>query len=225
MIRVFIGFDPVESATFHVLSNSIRRHSSMPVSITPVALNNLEGILTRERHPLQSNDFSFSRFLVPWMCNYEGWSVFMDCDMLFRDDIAKLWAHRDDKFAIKCVHHNHVPVETEKYLGNVQTKYERKNWSSVILFNNARCKALTPEYVNVADGLDLHQFRWLKDDEIGYLPNVWNHLVGYNAYDENAKNIHWTIGGPYFEEYANCDYHQDWWKEKTLMEQIMQRKK
>lgn len=225
MIRVFVGFDPAESATFHVLSNSIRRHSSMPVSIAPVSLNNLEGILTRDRHPLQSNDFSFSRFLVPWMCNYEGWAIFMDCDMLFRDDIAKLWAHRDDKFSVKCVHHNHVPVETEKYLGNVQTKYERKNWSSVMLFNNSKCRVLTPEYVNSADGLDLHQFRWLKDEEIGYLPNNWNHLVGYQSYNENAKNIHWTTGGPYFNEYANCDYHQDWWKEKTMMEQIIQKKK
>jgi len=220
MIRVFIGFDPVESATFHVLSNSIRRHASMPVSITPVSLNNLDGILTRERHPLQSNDFSFSRFLVPWMCDFEGYAIFMDCDMLLKDDIAKLWAHRDDKYAVKCVHHTHIPEETEKYLGNVQTKYGRKNWSSVMLFNNAKCKVLTPEYVNTADGLDLHQFRWLQDSDIGYLPNTWNHLVGYQPYNHAVKNIHWTTGGPYFPEYANCDYHTDWWTEKALMEFI-----
>lgn len=225
MIRIFVGFDPVESVTFHVLSNSIRRHSSMPVSITPVSLNNLTGILDRPRHPLQSNDFSFSRFLVPWMCNYEGWSLFMDCDMLFRDDIAKLWAHRDDKYAVKCVHHNHIPEETEKYLGNVQTKYSRKNWSSVILFNNAKCKALTPEYVNSADGLDLHQFRWLDDEQIGYLPNLWNHLVGYQPMRNDAKNVHFTTGGPYFEEYRNCDYHQEWFAEKALMEFVEKGKK
>jgi len=224
MIRIFIGFDPVESATFHVLSNSIRRHSSMPVSITPVALNNLDGILTRERHPLQSNEFSFSRFLVPWMCDFEGYAIFMDCDMLLKDDIAKLWAHRDDH-AVKCVHHTHNPEETEKYLGNVQTKYSRKNWSSVMLFNNAKCKVLTPEYVNTADGLDLHQFRWLEDSEIGYLPNVWNHLVGYQEYNHNAKNIHWTTGGPWFPEYASVDYHSDWWTEKALSEFILQQKK
>lgn len=223
MIRVFIGYDPIESGAYHVLSNSIQRHSSMPVSITPVSLKNLAGILDRPRHPLQSNEFSFSRFLVPWMCNYEGWAIFMDCDMLLRDDIAKLWAHRDEKYAVKCVHHSHIPVETEKYLGTVQTKYQRKNWSSVILFNNARCRALTPEYVNNADGIELHQFRWLEDEEIGYLPSVWNHLVGYQPYRDDVKNVHWTIGGPYFREYANADFHQDWWKEKTLTEFIAQK--
>ncbi len=224
MIRVFIGFDPVESLTYHVHANSILRHSSMPVSITPVSLKNLEGILTRDRHTLQSNDFSFSRFLVPWMCNFEGWAIFTDCDMVVRDDIAKLWAWRDDKYAVQCVHHNHIPPETEKYLGNVQTKYSRKNWSSVMLFNNAKCKALTPEYVNHADGLDLHQFKWLKDEEIGYLPKSWNHLVGYD-HGNDAKLVHWTTGGPYFEEYANVDYHQDFWTEKTLMEHVAQKKK
>lgn len=162
MVRVFIGHDPVEVGAYHVLANSIQRHSSMPVSITPVSLTNLEGILTRERHPLQSNEFSFSRFLVPYMMNYEGWAIFVDCDQLFTTDIAKLWAHRDDRFAVKVVHHNHVPEETTKYLGTTQTKYSRKNWSSVMLINCAKWKEVTPEYVNTADGLDLHQFKFLK---------------------------------------------------------------
>jgi len=191
----------------------------MPVSITPVSLKNLEGILTRGRHPKQSNDFAFSRFLVPWMCNFDGYAIFMDCDMLVRDDIAKLWAHRDHH-AVKVVHHNHVPKEDVKYLGNEQTRYERKNWSSVMLFNNEKCKVLTPEYVNKADGLDLHQFRWLEGHEIGYLPKVWNHLVDYDKYDDNAKLIHFTEGGPYFTKYRNCDYHLDWHAENTLSQYI-----
>ena len=127
MLRWFIGYDPVETGTYHVMSNSLMRHSSMPISITPVSLNNLEGILTRERHPLQSNEFAFSRFLVPWMCNFEGWAVFSDCDMIVKDDPAKLWALRDEKFAVKVVKHNHVPKEDVKYLGTTQTKYQRKN--------------------------------------------------------------------------------------------------
>lgn len=221
MISVFIGHDPRESGALYVLASSIQRHSSMPVSITPVALSNLDGIMTRERHPLQTNDFSFSRFLVPWMCNYEGWAVFMDCDMVARDDIAKLWAWRDERFAVQCVHHTHVPEEETKYLGQPQSRYKRKNWSSVVLFNNAKCRALTPEYVNTADGLDLHQFRWLKDEEIGYLPKTWNHLVDYDAHNPGAKLVHYTKGGPYFKSYRNCDYHQDWNKEKVLMNFIV----
>ena len=223
MIRVFIGFDPVEAQTWHVMAHSIMRQSSQPVSFTPVSLDNLKGVLTRERHPLQSNDFAFSRWLVPYMSGYEGWSIFTDCDMIVRDDIAKLWALRDDKYAVMCVHHNHVPKETTKYLGTPQTPYARKNWSSVMLFNNARCKALTPEYVNTATGLDLHQFKWIGDDEIGYIPAEWNHLEGYQPFDPHAKLIHWTIGGPYFKEYENADYHLDYWREHSFMNYVAQR--
>lgn len=226
MIRWFIGHDPIESGTYHVMSNSLIRNSSMPVSITAVSLRNLEGVLTRERHPLQSNDFAFSRFLVPWMCNFEGWAVFSDCDMIVLDDPAKLWALRDDNFAVKVVHHSHIPEETTKYLGTTQTKYNRKNWSSVVLWNCAHpaVRCLTPEYVNEADGLHMHQFRFLEDDNIGHLPKAWNHLVGYDK-GNNAKLIHYTTGGPYFKEYENCDFHQDWWKEKALAEFIAQREK
>jgi lipopolysaccharide biosynthesis glycosyltransferase len=226
MIRWFIGHDPVETGTYHVMSNSLMRHSSMPISITPVSLKNLEGILTRERHPLQSNDFAFSRFLVPWMCNFEGWAVFSDCDMIVKDDPAKLWALRDDRFAVKVVKHNHIPSEEVKYLGTTQTKYPRKNWSSVVLWNcshpSVRC--LDPSFVNTADGLHLHQFRFLQDGEIGDLPKTWNHLVGYDEYNHNSKLIHYTTGGPYFKEYANCDYHSDWFTEEALSKMILQNK-
>ena len=216
MIRVFIGYDGVEAGTFYTLAHSIHTRSSMPVSITPVSLKNLEGILTRDRNPLQSNDFSFSRFLVPWMCNYEGWAIFLDCDQLFKDDIAKLWAQRDHH-SIKVVKHRHIPVEEKKYLGNVQTKYSRKNWSSVMLMNCEKCQILTPEFVNEADGLHLHQFRWLEDNEIGELPKQWNHLVGYDKYNPDVSNIHYTTGGPYFKSYRNCDYNIDWFNEKEKM--------
>src|SRR4030066_1691078 len=225
MLRWFIGYDPVEAGTWGVLAHSLHRHSSMPISLSPVSLKNLEGILTRERHALQSNEFAFSRFLVPWLCGFEGWAVFSDCDMIVKDDPAKLWALRDDKYAVKVVHHNHIPEESTKYLGATQTKYGRKNWSSVILWNcgHPGNRILTPEYVNTAEGLELHQFRFLDDKDIGYLPKQWNHLVGYDV-SKDSKLIHYTTGGPYFEEYRNCDYHQDWFKEKALSDTILQTK-
>src|SRR5216684_7212308 len=197
MIRVFVGYDQREAAAFSVLSHSIHSRSSAPVSITPVMLSQLRGVYRRERNPLQSTDFSFSRFLTPYLCGYEGWAIFTDCDMLVLDDIAKLWALRDERYAVQVVKHVHVPKEETKFLGEKQTKYEKKNWSSVMLMNCAKCKALTPEFVNRASGLELHQFKWLESDNlIGSLPAKWNHLVGYDAPRADASLVHFTIGGP-----------------------------
>lgn len=212
MIKIFIGFEPKEEIAYHVLSASILRRTSEPVQITPIALSSLKGIFNRERNPLQSTEFSFSRFLTPYLSGYEGWSIFMDCDMLVLDDIANLWKLRDDRYALMCVQHNHTPPEETKFLNQPQTKYERKNWSSVMLMNNAKCRALTPAYVESATGLDLHRFRWLEDSEIGALPARWNHLVDYDpklALDQ-ISNLHYTEGGPYFDEYRNCGYAEEW---------------
>ncbi|HVZ47059.1 MAG TPA: glycosyltransferase [Ramlibacter sp.] len=226
MIRIFIGYDARETAAWHVLTHSILARSSQPVAFTPLALNNLKDVFTRERSPLQSTDFAFSRFLTPWLSGYQGWSIFMDNDMLVRDDIAKLWALRDDRYAVMCVKHDHQPKETVKFLDYKQTAYEKKNWSSVMLFNNARCKALTPEYVNTASGLELHQFKWLGDDGlIGELPRRWNHLVGHDEADALAGNVHFTVGGPYFAETADCDYGDEWRAEKEAMLRVDQRSK
>ncbi len=218
MIRVFIGFDPRETAAASVLSHSILSRASQPTSVAYVALSQLEGIFERERSPLQSSDFSFSRFLTPYLSGFEGWSLFMDCDMLMLRDVAELWALRDDRYAVMCVKHDHDPEETTKFLGETQTKYEKKNWSSVMLFNNAKCTALTPDYVNTASGLELHQFKWLGDDGlIGGLPTEWNHLVGYNPPRPDAALVHYTIGGPYFAEYADCEYAEEWFAERDAM--------
>ena len=225
-IRVFIGYDSREAVAFSVLSHSIHARASQPVSITPVKLEQLGGVFRRERNPLQSTQFSFSRFLTPWLCDYRGWAVFMDCDMLVLDDIARLWALRDERYAVQVVKHVHVPKEDVKFLGAVQTKYEKKNWSSVMLMNCAECRALTPEYVNGASGLQLHQFKWLDGDHlIGELPREWNHLVGYDAPRPDAKLVHYTIGGPYFSEYADCEYAREWWAAKADMEAVEQRTK
>lgn len=218
MIRVFIGFDPRETIAYNVLAFSIQRHASRPVSVAPLMLSQLGGVLTRERHPLQSTDFSFSRFLTPYLSDYAGWSIFMDCDMLMLDDVAKLWSLRDERYAVMVVKHVHVPRETVKFLGEPQSKYEKKNWSSVMMFNNPLCRALTPDYVNTATGLELHQFKWLdSEDLIGALPERWNHLVGYNPPRPDAGLVHYTLGGPYFDEFATCEYADAWREAKQQM--------
>jgi hypothetical protein len=218
VISVYIGYDPREAVAFSVLAYSIHARASEPVAIAPLMLSQLTHVLTRERHPLQSTDFSFSRFLTPYLSGYAGWSVFMDCDMLVLEDITSLWKLRDERFAAMVVKHDHVPKETTKFLGEPQSKYEKKNWSSVMLFNNAKCCALTPEYVNRATGLELHQFKWLGDDElIGSLPDRWNHLVGYNAPRQDAALVHYTLGGPYFPEFRDCEYAKEWFAEREAM--------
>lgn len=219
-IPVFIGYDGREAVAFSVLSYSIQRRASRPVAISALMLSQLQeaGLYWRERNPLQSTDFSFSRFLTPYLCDFEGWAIFMDCDMLALDDIARLWALRDERYAVQVVKHFHVPREKVKFLGAVQTRYDKKNWSSVMLLNCARCRGLTLDYVNTASGLELHQFKWLEDEAlIGDLPRHWNHLVGHDRPDSSAKLVHYTIGGPYFDEYRDCEYGDAWWQEHDRM--------
>lgn len=220
VVRAFVGYDSKEPVAFHVLSHSIHARSSMPVSITPLMLSELKCEMWRERHQLQSTEFSFSRFLTPALCNYEGWAIFMDCDMLMLDDIANLWNLRDDRYAVMVVKHNHVPKEEMKFLDQPQTKYEKKNWSSVMLMNCSKCRALTINYVNSASGLELHRFHWLGDDSlIGEIPHRWNHLVDYDpdVPVDDLSNIHYTEGGPYFASFRNCGYADLWVEERDRM--------
>jgi hypothetical protein len=208
LIPIFIGYDPRERAATNVLIDSLYQHSSMPLAITPLVTPQLEadGLYTRRRDPLQSTAFSFSRFLVPRLMNYRGWAIFMDCDMLCRGDITALWEERDDRYSLLCVQHDHHPKETVKFLGETQTPYPKKNWSSLMLFNCERCTALTPDYVNVASGLELHRFHWLAGDhEIGALSSRWNHLVDVQQAPEAVADggpllLHWTLGGPWFRD-------------------------
>jgi lipopolysaccharide biosynthesis glycosyltransferase len=220
MIRVFIGFDPRETVAYNVLAYSIIARASTPVTVAPLMLSQLRAVFKREWNPLQSTEFSFSRFLTPYLCDYRGWAMFCDCDMLMLDDVAKLWALRDDRYAVQVVKHDPKPKETVKFLDQPQSKYEKKNWSSVMLFNNARCTALTPDYVNTATGLELHQFKWLGDDAlIGEIPHRWNHLVDYDPAlpEDQVSLIHFTEGGPYFEKYKDCGYADAWRRERERM--------
>ena len=175
-IPIFIGYDPRERAATNVLIDSLYQHSSVPLAITPLVTPQLEaqGLYRRERDPKQSTAFSFTRFLVPHLMGYQGWALFMDCDMLCRADIKALWDQRDDRYGAMCVQHEHVPGETVKFLGEVQSAYPKKNWSSLMLLNCSRCTQLSVDYVNTATGLELHRFHWLEGDhEIGAIEGGW----------------------------------------------------
>ena len=216
MINVFIGYDSKEKIAHHILSESILRRSTKPVAITPIYLPNIKDDFVRERNNLSSTEFSFSRFIIPHLMNYQGWALFMDCDMLMMADIAELWRLRDDKYAVQVCKHDYTPKDETKFLGQVQTKYPKKNWSSFMLMNCKKCTTLTPEYVNKASGLELHQFKWLENEElIGSLPLEWNWLVGEYPYKKEIKSVHYTDGGPYFEDYNNCDYSSEWYNVYT----------
>lgn len=222
MLGVFIGYDPKESVAFYTLAHSILRRSSTPVTIAPLMQSQLKGLYTRPRGPTESTEFSLTRFLVPHLAGYRGWSVFMDCDMLCRSDIAELAAQierQPDKAVLVCKH-DYVPKTERKFLDQVQTKYPRKNWSSLMLFNNERCRALTPDYVNSASGLELHRFEWIDDALIGALPLEWNWLVGEYDRRPDAKIVHYTLGGPYFDATRDCDYAQEWFAEFESMRQV-----
>ncbi len=219
MLRIFIGYDPRESVAFHVLSHSLLSRSSVPLSVSPLVRSQLKSIYKRPRGPTESTEFSMTRFLVPYLSGYTGWSLYMDCDMLCRTDIEALAAETErhaDKAVLVCKH-DYVPRSERKFLDQVQTKYLRKNWSSLMLFNNARCRALTPQYVSSASGLDLHRFAWLDERLIGELPLEWNWLVGEYPYNAGAKIVHFTLGGPYFEAYRGCDYAEEWLAERRQM--------
>ena len=213
MIRIFIGYDDSEKVAFSTLSHSLLKHSTQPISITPIRLQNIRDIFVRERLQIQSTEFAFSRFLVPYLCNYSGHAIFMDCDMLARTDISLLWRQRTTQYAVQCVQHDYTPNTTVKFKNQPQTVYPKKNWSSMMIFNCSKCLTLTPDYVNNASGLELHQFKWLEsEDLIGSLPLEWNWLAGEYEPKDDIKNVHYTEGGPWFSEYEHCDYSTNWYK-------------
>lgn len=223
VIKWAMGFDAAESVAYHVACQSILNRSSLPVTIMPIKRSMLKDLHNRPLDPKQSNEFSFTRYLVPYLNNYEGWTIWSDSDILVLDDVKKLWDMRDDRYAVMCVKHDYTPSSRIKYLGNIQYPYEKKNWSSVLLFNNEKCKALTPEYVNEASGLELHQFKWLEGDRlIGDLPKEWNHLVGEQEPNAKAKLIHYTLGIPAFTEYQFCEHADKWFDERAVMQTCVQ---
>ena len=224
-IPVFVGYDPREAIAFHVCVNSIIRHASRPVAIVPVALNLFQDY--QETHNDGSNHFIYTRFLVPHLMGFSGWAIFIDGDMILRDDIVKLWdlqneALNKDVYVVK---HDYKTRMKQKYLGSKNEDYPRKNWSSVILWNCSSWpnRKLTPEFVQGQPGSYLHRFSWLDDDRIGELPKEWNWLP--DEYDANpdAKLLHYTLGTPCFHEFADTPQADEWHRERMFTEYCQQR--
>jgi lipopolysaccharide biosynthesis glycosyltransferase len=222
MIPVFIGYDPREAIAFHVCANSIIRHSSQPVQIIPVALNLFREYT--ETHTDGSNHFIYTRFLVPYLMKWQGHAIFIDGDMIVRDDIAKLWDMRDHSKDVQVVKHDYKTRMPVKYLGSKNEDYPRKNWSSVILWNcnSYPNRKLTPEYVMKATGAELHRFTWCTDDRIGELPPEWNWLPDEYGANPDAKLLHYTLGTPCFHEFASTPQGSEWHRERILTEYCQQ---
>ena len=219
MIPVYIGYDPREHEAWRVCVASIARRSpETPIRTLRLSALRDAGLYTREtfltetsridaidRKPF-STEFSFSRFLVPALSLYEGWAIFCDCDFLFTAPLDALFELADDRYAAMCVKHQHDPIETVKMDGVAQTRYRRKNWSSLVLWNceHPANRHLTVQCVNRMPGRWLHAFEWLSDDLSGELPLSWNWLSGVNEPLPNGEvpcGVHYTLGGPWF---PNC---------------------
>lgn len=227
MIKIFVGFEPKEAVAFHVLSDSILRNCTQPVCIVPLVTSTLArgGIYNREYDSRQSNSFSFSRFLVPYLSDYTGMSIYMDCDMLLRGDICTVLEEIDEEHAVSVVKHDYESRVSVKYLGTKQYSYPRKNWSSFVVWNCAHPKnrLVDKNFVAQKDAAHLHRFLWLEDNEIGSLNEKWNWLVGeYDNPPENTMNVHWTLGGPYFNEFSTVDFAQEWFEQHRLMNFCLQ---
>lgn len=215
-LRIFIGWDSREDIAYQVCKRSLEQHASIPLEIVPIKQWDLRerGLYWRPADPLSSTEFSFTRFLTPYLAGYEGWAVFVDCDFLFRKDIAGLLDYRDPTKALYCVQHDYQPKESTKMDGQVQTQYPRKNWSSFMLINcgHEQVRTMTPDIVNTESGLHLHRFNWLTDEMIGSLPVTWNYLEGWHsaAECEDPIAVHFTRGGPWFEQWNAVEFAAEW---------------
>jgi lipopolysaccharide biosynthesis glycosyltransferase len=222
-IPIFIGYDPREAVAYHVCANSIIRHASKPVAIIPLALNLFEDY--KETHTDGSNQFIYSRFLVPHLMDYTGHAIFIDGDMIVRSDITELWGWRQDHYDVQVVKHNYETCMKEKYLGSKNENYPRKNWSSVIIWNceSPANQCLTPEFVQRSTGAELHRFTWIRDEHIGDLPAEWNWLPDEYGPNCNADLLHYTLGAPCFHDFATTPMADEWHRERMLAEYCLQR--
>lgn len=227
-LSIWIGFDPRETDAFAVARQSARRNLNIPVPIRGVVLTDLRtgGLYTRptsrrdgrlwddiSEAPM-ATEFACSRFLVPTLAK-SGWALFMDCDMLVRKNLDRLFRLADPTKAVMVVKHNHQPPEGVKMDGQAQLRYSRKNWSSVVLWNcdHPANKTLTVEMINSIPGRDLHRFCWLDDDLIGELNVEWNWLVGHSDPSVDPSIVHFTDGIPSMEGYADCAFADEWKEE------------
>ena len=204
-LRIFIGWDSREGECSDVLAYSLRKHSSIPLEIKYLRLPDLA--FNRTHDPLQSTEFTYTRFLVPFLCGYQGKAIFMDCDMLCLGDIKELDDLKMDGLALRVVKHDHRPPEKVKMDGKVQTVYPRKNWSSLMVMNCEHLRLWTKQVVETQTGGYLHRFQDVPDEQIDEIPNTWNVL---DRMDAQTKLIHYTSGGPWFDNYRDHPFGKIW---------------
>lgn len=215
-MKVFIGYDPREETAYQVCRESLARQSSTLLNIQPIKQSEMreKNLYWREKDHLSSTEFSFTRFLVPYLAGYTGWAIFMDCDFLWRGDIAEIEQYIDPAYAACVVKHDYKPKETTKMDGQVQTQYPRKNWSSFVLWNcgHSETRNLSLRMVNEQSGLYLHRFNFLSDEFIGELPIKFNYLEGWHTKEDepNPLGVHFTRGGPWFKDYVDVEYGDEW---------------
>ena len=209
-IRFVVGFGQRESVAYHVFCQSVMDRCSVPASFLP--LNQSIRSVYTETHHDGSNKFIYTRFLAPYLMNFQGWALFVDGDMIFLEDPAKLWDLRDESKAVQVVKHDYQSVAKVKYLGNTHENYPRKNWSSVVLWNCAHPanRVLTPEFVQGQPGSFLHRFSWLDDADIGEIPKIWNWLAIEYPDNPNAGLVHYTLGTPCFKDFRQSAMSQPW---------------
>ena len=216
-LNILIGYDSREKIAYHVLSQSIIANSSIPLNISPINLKNLKRFYNRPKVKKHSTEFSISRFLTPYLSNYKGYSLYLDCDFIILEDVVKLTKliSKNPNKVLWCVKHKkYIPKDKIKFLREKQSSYLKKNWSSFMIFNNAKCKILTPKLVSKAHGLYLHQFKWTNEKLIGSLPKKWNILVGEQKFPKKINALHYTLGGPYFKKHSKCQGSKYWFKYK-----------
>ena len=212
IVDVVVGFDQREAVAYHAFTQSVIEKSSIPIRFLPLNINSLTNY--KETHKDGSNEFIYSRFLVPYLMNFKGWAIYADGDMVCLEDIKKLWNLRDNKYAIQVVKHDYKTKIKNKYWGNKNENYPRKNWSSLILWNceHKSHKILTPDFIQKQTGAFLHRFNWIKDGEIGDINKEWNWLAMEYEEKQDINLIHYTIGTPCFEEYQNSSLSSHWKK-------------
>jgi lipopolysaccharide biosynthesis glycosyltransferase len=219
---VFVGYDSREDIAWEVCRHSLLRHAESQVDVVPLRQQALRerGLYTRAYDLGASTEFSLTRFLTPHLAARSGWAAFCDCDFLFTTDVRKVFEDLDPSKAVYCVQHDYTPAYRLKMDGKTQSTYPRKNWSSFMLFNcdHPDVRALTPEVVNAASPAYLHRFEWVRDESaIGALDLDWNFLEGeYLAPNYVPRVIHFTNGGPWFDEWKNCDFADLWLQEYEL---------
>jgi len=221
-VKVFVGYDSREDIAWQVCRHSLLRHSDSKVDVVPLRQTVLRelGLYTRQMDKGASTEFSLTRFLTPYLAAQRGWVIFCDCDFLFTTDVRNVLHDLDPSKALYCVQHDYTPTYPMKMDGKRQESYPRKNWSSFIIFNcdHPDVRSLTPAVVNAASPAYLHRFEWVRnDDAIGSLELDWNFLEGeYPRPLKTPRVIHYTNGGPWFEEWRDCGYADLWLHERDL---------